>query len=265
MNRYDAFVSYSRPDERLVKPVVQFLTIGGRQIFWDRQINPGDHWSGTITNALHSSSTVVVLWCCHSAQSKWVSREVEIAVAAAKPLVPVLLCPFPVQPPLDEYQWIDYRDSVRHDCVAHAPGEPESNQALDLANFLNRGVGLVSLDSADVARTWSTLIETRARPSRKFAVPMSIAAGVALVMLAAVRPFPTVLSPGNTILVNVLTALVGMLSVVGGAIQLRRNRTVTQADYRARLLGLTFESIIQLWERGELGEVLVARRRLTNG
>jgi hypothetical protein len=37
MERYDAFVSYSRADEKLVKAVVDILRVGGRRIFWTQQ------------------------------------------------------------------------------------------------------------------------------------------------------------------------------------------------------------------------------------
>ena len=167
MARFDAFVSYRGRDESLVKPIVQFMSIGGRRVFWDRvTITPGEQWPDVVVDALHDSDSIVVLWCCHSASSAWVAREVAAAAAASKPLIPVLLCSYPVEQPLSECQWIDYQTSIRHQCVSHASDAAPHPLVRVNVGILVSPVGLTSLEPSAVRNRWiATVSPTRPNSS----------------------------------------------------------------------------------------------------
>lgn len=151
MKEYDAFISYSRVDEHLLKPVVQLLSISNRRIFWDTQtIQPGEKWSEAIEEALVSSATVVVLWCCHSAKSDWVKRETTLAAGSAIPLIPMLLCWTSLEAPLSNYQWIDLRAVIRHTCGHPMNSAVIAGVQLPLAPAMN----LPSFDPEVVDAAW---------------------------------------------------------------------------------------------------------------
>ena len=276
VNTYDAFVSYSRADEKLVKPVVQFLSVGGRRVFWDStNIEPGERWSNSIMEAVRNSSTIVVLWCCHSARSAWVAHEAAAATAGSKPVVPVLLCSFPLQPPLSEYQWIDYRSSVTHQCAVHGTEEPPPAQGVRIARLLDLGVGLESFDPSDAQRAWGeALVARRFKPKDggvhdairfDVATNLVLITGFLLIILAMIRPFPSNVREVATTAINLITGFSGLVFVVVAGLRWRRKRQLRLAKYPSQLLGLTIESIVAVFERGQLGEVLAEGRRLTRG
>jgi hypothetical protein len=115
--RYDAFLSYSHKDAELVKPLVQMISLNGRRVFWDvHGIAPGDQWANTIVEAIGSTTLLVVLWCCDTAKSEWVNREIDEARKHNVRIVPVLLCDFPLNDSIREFQWIDLRNTLQHKC-----------------------------------------------------------------------------------------------------------------------------------------------------
>ena len=117
------FVSYSHADAALIDPILKLLRFGNR-VFSDHEIEPGQRWREAIERAITESSSVVVLWCCHSAVSQEVEHEITFAVASAKPLVPILLCPAPVGSALNEFQWIDASSIMKHMCRCVDVGTP---------------------------------------------------------------------------------------------------------------------------------------------
>src|SRR4051794_36588339 len=95
--RYDVFVSYSHRDAEIVKPLVQVLHLAKRRVFWDEMIEPGQEWTAEIEAALAASDVIVIMWCCDSAASRWVTREITTARMLGKPLAPIQLCAYPLQ------------------------------------------------------------------------------------------------------------------------------------------------------------------------
>lgn len=283
MAKFDAFVSYSGLDQNLVTPIVQFLSVGGRRVFWDRvTLTPGERWAPALMEALRVSDTVMVLWCCHAASSEWVAREVATATAAAKPLIPVLLCPYPLEQPLSDYQGIDCRTSLQHRCVSH--GSDSIHGALIAANvsLLVTAVGLRTLDPAAVRSTWvaevsrSTPIDSgpvtrwlRAIMRRAQSLSqrtlvlcstLSILLLIPAVLLVAVsveRVFgpdvwPVPIAVGSA-------AIIGVLAALDALPILYRRQRLLRASYASQLLGLTLEAIIRRSHSGDLGAVLQRR------
>jgi len=114
--RYDVFVSYSHKDAAIVKPLVQVLSIAKRRVFWDEIIEPGQEWNAEIEAALAASDAIVIMWCCDSAASDWVTREIATARTLAKPLTPIRLCAYPLRGVVLYFQAINLSKSLHHNC-----------------------------------------------------------------------------------------------------------------------------------------------------
>ncbi len=119
------FISYSSKDANLVVAITKLLKIRSNRVFLDREsIEPGDLWEDVLNSALENADQVIVFWCCHSSESKWVDYEIEKSVQLGKSIIPVLLCTFPVHSYLKKFQWIDMQDVVLHNCNPHEYSEP---------------------------------------------------------------------------------------------------------------------------------------------
>lgn len=116
--RYDAFISYSHKDDAVVKPLVQLLSLNERRVFWDNNLAPGDRWDKTIQSSIKHASIFVLFWCCDTRESEYVSDEIRLALRLGKRIVPVKLCEAAMPHSLGEWQWIDLRDRIQHECAA---------------------------------------------------------------------------------------------------------------------------------------------------
>jgi TIR domain len=127
------FVSYSRHDEQLVKPLAGLLGAAGDDaVFLDvSSIKPGDLWKQKIEDAVRDASVFIVCWCCECEHSTFIAYEIEMALKSGeKRLVPVLLCGSPLPSTLADRQWIDLKGQVVHVCnhAAEAPKPKSSAQ-----------------------------------------------------------------------------------------------------------------------------------------
>ena len=116
------FVSYSRHDEALAKPLAGLLGVAADEaVFLDiDSLKPGDSWEAEIEHAIRASAVFVLCWCCESSRSEFIKKEINIALEdAEKLLVPVLLCATPLPSPLKERQWINLQGRVMHVCDGH--------------------------------------------------------------------------------------------------------------------------------------------------
>jgi hypothetical protein len=148
--RYKMFVSYSRHDEALVRPLADMLGISEDAVFFDvTTLKPGDDWQQEIATAIESASIFVLCWCCGSSRSKSVAEEIALAFRGpVKRVVPVLFCEMPLPKHLDRWQWIDLRGRVVHTCRsphgANMEEGPRLDRNLDLRDrpgFYGKGVG----------------------------------------------------------------------------------------------------------------------------
>lgn len=112
------FISYSRHDEDLVKPLARLLGVEGVSVFLDvDRIEPGDFWRREIEAAVQHSSVFILCWCCESQRSQFVAYEIGIALRNPKRrLVPVLFCSIPLPASLSDRQWVDLSGNVKHLC-----------------------------------------------------------------------------------------------------------------------------------------------------
>ncbi len=174
MARTKVFVSYSRHDESLVRPLAGIVGIATEDaVFLDvASIRPGDRWQDDIDAALQEASVYIFCWCCKAQQSEPIGHEIAVALqGAGKRLVPVLLCSSPLPPALAPYQWIDLRGAIRHDCE-HGPA---------LAPVVAPGPRIVTAPAAKPAARW--------RPAQ-YARALGIAACLVLVVSLAVTFAP---------------------------------------------------------------------------
>lgn len=109
------FVSYSRKDKRIVKPVVRLMRLGKTPVFQDLDsIEPGKKWRVELAESVADASKIVVFWCSHSAKSKNVAEEWQAGMSLGKELVPVIMDSTRLPRALGEYQGIDIRGAVSH-------------------------------------------------------------------------------------------------------------------------------------------------------
>ena len=71
----DIFLSYSKHDRPRAELVAKTLEEFGWDVFWDRQIIPGDDFEEFIQRELKAAWCVVVLWSPAAVQSNWVRNE----------------------------------------------------------------------------------------------------------------------------------------------------------------------------------------------
>ena len=70
--------------------IVTLLRVANRLIFHDRSsIEPGDEWETKIMESLKLAQSVIVIWCSHASESKWVKKESRVAVSLGKRVVPL--------------------------------------------------------------------------------------------------------------------------------------------------------------------------------
>ena len=124
------FVSYSRHDEALVKPLAGLLGVASDDaVFLDvSSLKPGDLWEEKIIGAVKEASVFVLCWCCQSQASPFVAKEIGTALSEGKKrLVPVLFCSTRLPDNLADRQWIDLRGRIVHVC--NHPVEPTAPPA----------------------------------------------------------------------------------------------------------------------------------------
>jgi len=69
------FLSYSRKDKARAKKLADTFENMGWDVWWDREIPPGQSFDDVIEKALTEASCIVVLWSKNSVHSQWVRTE----------------------------------------------------------------------------------------------------------------------------------------------------------------------------------------------
>jgi serine phosphatase RsbU (regulator of sigma subunit) len=87
------FVSYAHADDAVVLADLQQLHQMGCRIWYDQGINPAEEWPRTISQRLIASKLVLLYLSARALASKWVPREIYLAVQKDKELLPVYLEP----------------------------------------------------------------------------------------------------------------------------------------------------------------------------
>jgi hypothetical protein len=225
---YDAFISYSKEDEKRVRPIVGLMRLSDRRVFWaNDSIEPGTDWEHKLKDALSGSALVVVLWCCDASQSKWMNKELSWARKAKKRIMPVTLCQYPLPRSLRRIQWLDISDGFQHPCD-HSKEPPSSGGEQVSPSPSPRPARLVMLSNGrsftgedlhqiteELDRGWRRATQER-QMFRAMGIPFLLILGVYLNHLVDKKPFSSPFSPEVTDVINAdLRRLAGILFLAG--------------------------------------------------
>jgi hypothetical protein len=126
------FVSYSRHDEALVRPLSSLLGVASDEaVFLDvESLKPGAQWEKEIIAAVREASVFILCWCCAGKNSKFIAQEISTALKdKAKKVVPVLFCSTALPAKIADRQWIDLREQIIHACDPKHANDPAANPA----------------------------------------------------------------------------------------------------------------------------------------
>ena len=185
------FVSYSRGDLKLVRPIIAAIEAAGYPVWWDGMLTPGERFARSTEAALENARAVVVLWSAKSTASHWVHDE------ATRGRDRGCLVPLSVdgsKPPLGFRQFQTYK--VNPHRAAHDPGVAAMLQAVAALHDgpaqrpvtvlrspgLNRraamiGGGLVAAGAAAGGLWWSGLIASGASANSVAVLPFTNLSG----------------------------------------------------------------------------------------
>lgn len=85
------FVSYARDDSQQVTPIIRAMQIAGVRAWWDRAIQPGQHFGAEIERRIDDSAAVVVFLSARALESNWILEEAKHASENDAEIIPVLL------------------------------------------------------------------------------------------------------------------------------------------------------------------------------
>jgi adenylate cyclase len=71
----DVFVSYARSDRARIEPLVAAIAARGWSVWWDPEIQAGEHFDDQIEAELKAAKAVIVVWTRTSVASRWVRGE----------------------------------------------------------------------------------------------------------------------------------------------------------------------------------------------
>lgn len=90
--KYDIFISYSRKDAKIVKIFFEALSAAGYSVWMDVDgIESGDEFKRKIVSAIKDSKLFLFFSSVASNASEWTVKEVNVAVALRKPIIPIKL------------------------------------------------------------------------------------------------------------------------------------------------------------------------------
>jgi hypothetical protein len=103
------FISYARKNQSFAFFLRDMLEDSGYTVWIDSDSIPGgEKWAAQIESAIEECQSVAFIVTPEAVESEWVNREIELAIAHEKRVVPIML-EGELPRPLLEYQWIDFR------------------------------------------------------------------------------------------------------------------------------------------------------------
>ena len=140
------FISYAREDEATAVDVENRLKKLGIVVFRDKSsIYSGDSWPDALGKGIVEHEIFLLLWSRHSAESKYLNREWNIAWTSEKRIIPVFLDETPLPPSLRAFNGIyleDIEKDIEKIIVLTGP-EKFSQSAGDKKNRLKQAKGVV--------------------------------------------------------------------------------------------------------------------------
>ena len=119
---YDVFISYSRSDIKHIDKFVDRLEELGFRVWIDRKgIESGDSFKRVIVSAIEKSAVFVCFNSYSSVKSPWTTKELGVATACDKPIIPVKLdkAPYSKEDMFDliNLDYIDYSDPITRESM----------------------------------------------------------------------------------------------------------------------------------------------------
>jgi hypothetical protein len=114
------FISYSRKDREVVRPILSSLQEKGVRLWWDAGIHAGADWAERLEKRVAACTGLVVFLSPSSTEKKpqnWVLAETRKAASADKEVIPVLLREFPLG--LEWAALVEHRQMMRPDSRGH--------------------------------------------------------------------------------------------------------------------------------------------------
>jgi hypothetical protein len=162
---HDVFISYSSKDKPSADATCAVLESKGiRCWIAPRDITPGADWGETIVNALHASRALVLVFSTNANLSQQIKREVERAVNAGLPVIPLRIENVMPTKSLEYFlstpHWLDaftpplerhlnyLADVIRHllnDQPAPVPPPPTPPKVIDRRVVISTAVGSILL------------------------------------------------------------------------------------------------------------------------
>lgn len=118
-NTYDIFISYSRHDIEKVRDITTFLQNNGYSVWIDLDgVECGDAFRGVIVNAIEKSSIFIFFSSKYSNESRWINKEISIAVDENKYIIPIKLDSTKYNPNIRfDLIDLDYIDLSKEGCL----------------------------------------------------------------------------------------------------------------------------------------------------
>jgi peptide/nickel transport system substrate-binding protein/oligopeptide transport system substrate-binding protein len=137
------FVSHSRDDHEWTARFVEALRATGLDVWYDaRELQGSDAWVARIQDELRHCETFLVILTPATIRSPWVQREIQLALAADKRILPILHKPLTTQQ-IDEigflriYQWVDVVGEDSQAAAAHATAVLRGTQMTEGKIFIS--------------------------------------------------------------------------------------------------------------------------------
>ncbi len=111
---FRVFISYATEDESFALRLSNDLQRLGAQTWLAQQsIRPGESWVSAIERGLRSSSHMAVVLTPAAVASRWVQKEIEVAITRERQgqmqLIPLSVQPCDMPLLLQSYQWVSFR------------------------------------------------------------------------------------------------------------------------------------------------------------
>jgi WD40 repeat protein len=107
------FVSYARDDRLHVRHLVEILTEGGHDPWFDHRILPGQDWKAELSKAIRLCDVFLYAITPRSVKSEWCRWEFQEAMTFGKRVMPVIFeATSDLPPPLDRFQHADFTQGV---------------------------------------------------------------------------------------------------------------------------------------------------------
>jgi TIR domain len=131
----DVFMSYSRDDRVKAQTLAQLLESCGWSVWWDRDLDAGEHWQPAVLDNVAAAKCVLVIWSRDSVNKDWVKREAQVGLER-NTLVPVFMQPAGLTTPTEQVQ------GVR---LSTWDGDQRSEALIPLLEAVKRKVGYGSI------------------------------------------------------------------------------------------------------------------------